>query len=292
MQYTCEICEKSYESLWGLSNHRSKKHDIRPKETYIKYILNNNKPTCKCGCGEEPKFLGINEGFRDFIRGHSSKINNNWGHNPQAQKKSKETQKKMYDSGEIVIWNKGLTKHDDPRLDYGDKFRFNKERSEKISKALKGRKMSEDVMKRLDQGMRKYWSKKENREKQSHKRVNHIKKNGFVPTSKVEKYFGDILTECGFNFYEQFYVREIKALYDFKINDRNILIEVDGDFWHCNPNTKFSEPTIEHQRKNLIKDKIKNEWCKNNNYMLLRFWESDINNRPEWVKSELLKHIS
>lgn len=292
MQHICDICEKGYESLWGLSNHRSRKHDIRPIETYTKYVLNNNKPTCQCGCGEEPTFLGIKKGFRDYIRGHASRVNNNWGHNVDSQKKSKDTQRKMYESGELVIWNKGITKEDDERLNYGDKISSNLERSKKISKALKGRKMPKDVMDRLDKGMRDYWSKKENREKQSHKRVSYIKENGFIPISKVEKYFGEILLECGFNFYEQFYVREIKALYDFKVKGKKILIEVDGDFWHCNPNTKFKKPTTEHQRSNLIKDKIKNEWCKNNNYILLRFWESDINNRPDWVKSEILKHIS
>jgi len=26
MQHTCDMCEKEYESLWGLSNHKSKKH--------------------------------------------------------------------------------------------------------------------------------------------------------------------------------------------------------------------------------------------------------------------------
>jgi len=37
----------------------------------------------------------------------------------------------------------------------------------------------------------------------------------------------------------------------------------------------------------------KNKICENTeNLNLLRFWESDINERPEWVKYELLKHIS
>lgn len=292
MQYNCKICKKDFETLWGLSSHSVQKHNSKPKDIYVDNILNGESPTCKCGCGEEPKFLGIRKGFRDYIRGHAARVNNNWGHNPKAQKKSKETQKKMYESGELVIWNKGLTVEDERVKKYVDGMMKNEERTKKISKALKGRKMPEDVMKRLDEGMRKYWSKKENKEKQSHKRVKYIKENGFTPISKVEKFFGSILNECGFEFYEQFYVREIKALYDFKIKGRKILIEVDGDFWHCNPNSKFRIPTTEHQSKNLIKDNIKNEWCVNNGYTLLRFWESDINERPEWVKSELLKHIS
>ena len=31
---------------------------------------------------------------------------------------------------------------------------------------------------------------------------------------------------------------------------------------------------------------------KTNGLTLLRFWESDINNRPEWVKEKILKNIN
>lgn len=291
MQHICDICEKGYESLWGLSNHRSRKHDIRPIETYTKYVLNNNKPTCQCGCGEEPTFLGIKKGFRDYIRGHASRVNNNWGHNVDAQKKSKDTQRKMYESGELVIWNKGLTKEDDERLDYGDKIISNLERRKKISKALKGRKRPQYVLDKLDEGMREYWGKEENKEKQSHKRVLYIKENGFTTISKIEDYFSTLLDEQNIEYYRQFYVREIKSLYDFKIKGKKILIEVDGDFWHCNPKTKHKIPVTEHQKKNLVSDSIKNDWCLNNGYTLLRFWEDDIKNNIEWVIDEIRKHI-
>jgi hypothetical protein len=169
MQHKCEICDKDFDSLWGLSSHNVKKHDVRPQETFIKHNLEGVSPKCKCGCGETPSFLGIKKGFRDFIRGHASRINNNWGHNTDAQKKSKDTQRRLYGSGELVIWNKGLTKDDDKRLDYGEKISNNLERNQKISKSLKGRKRPQHVLDSLDKGMREYWGKEENREKQRKK---------------------------------------------------------------------------------------------------------------------------
>ena len=39
MQYKCEICDKEYDSLWGLSSHNVKKHKIKPQETFIKHNL-------------------------------------------------------------------------------------------------------------------------------------------------------------------------------------------------------------------------------------------------------------
>jgi len=53
MQYKCEICDKEYDSLWGLSSHNVKKHKIKPQETFIKHNLD----------GETPTFLGIKKGF-------------------------------------------------------------------------------------------------------------------------------------------------------------------------------------------------------------------------------------
>ena len=106
---SCKECNREFESLDSLRRHRTQKHGVNAEQTYIDYILNGIKPTCKCGCGEKPKYLGIDAGYRDYIRGHAARVNNNWGHNPDAIKKSHETQKKMHDSGELNVWNKGLT---------------------------------------------------------------------------------------------------------------------------------------------------------------------------------------
>ena len=291
MQYKCEICDKGYDSLWGLSSHNVRKHNTKPKETYIKYVLDGIRPTCQCGCGEEPTFLGIRKGFRDYIRGHASRVNNNWGHNVDAQKKSKDTQRKMYESGELVIWNKGITKEDDERLNYGDKISSNLERSKKISKALKGRKMSKDAMDRLDKGMRDYWSKEVNREKQRLLQSKRINKNHKNHKSQLEKRFELILLKLKFSYISQYMICGYN--FDFYLPKHDLVIEVVGDFFHCNPKKYPKGPIYESQINTIKNDKIKNNICKKSNgLMLLRFWESDINERPDWVKSEILKHIS
>lgn len=197
----------------------------------------------------------------------------------------------MHESGELVVWNKGLTKKDDIRLDYGEKISSNKERSEKISKALKGRKMSENTMKRLDTGMREYWSKKENKEKQRIKQSNLIKNYHYKNKSKLELLFEGILNENGFGYVSQYNICGYN--FDFYLPKYDIVIEVDGDFYHCNPNKYPNGPIYESQKNTIKNDSVKNEICENSKgLLLLRFWESDINERPEWVKSEILKHIS
>lgn len=198
----------------------------------------------------------------------------------------------MYESGELTIWNKGLT-IEDPRVkDNIVKTMSNPERGKNISKKLKGVLKTDEHKAKLSESQKKSWDNIEKRNKQRDSRMRYIIETEMVPKSKLEDKFEEILINSfGFklnvDYYRQFYVRDIKALFDFKISGKNILIEIDGDYWHCNPNTKFKEPIYEAQKNNLQKDEIKNKWCSDNNFILIRIWESDINNNLENVIERL-----
>jgi very-short-patch-repair endonuclease len=290
MQHKCKICDKDFDSLWGLSSHNVKKHDVRPQETFIKHNLEGVSPKCKCGCDETPSFLGIKKGFRDFIHGHASRVNNNWGHNTDAQKKSKDTQRRLYGSGELVIWNKGLTKDDDKRLDYGEKISNNLERNKKISQALKGRKRPQHVLDSLDNGMREYWGKEENREKQRKTRSEYLKGYQYNNKTILESRFGELLESIGVDFTFQHTICGFN--FDYYLPKYDLVIEVDGDFYHCNPIKYPNGPIYETQRNTVKNDNKKNKICESSEGLtLLRFWETDINNKPEWVIEELKKYL-
>lgn len=79
-------------------------------------------------------------------------------------------------------------------------------------------------------------------------------------------------------------------LFDFFIYDKNLLIETDGDFYHCNPEI-FQKPLYETQINNIENDKIKNQIAKDAGYKLLRFWEYDIKNDKEFVIQALLAEL-
>lgn len=292
----CKECDLEFDTLDSLRRHRVQKHKISAEQTYVDYILGGIKPTCECGCGEHTKFLSIEKGFVKFIRGHASRVNNNWGHNPEAIKKSHETQKQMHKDGRLTIWNKGLTVDDERVRDNINKVMSNPNRGKNISNKLKDIPKSKEHKIKIQRTAELRWLNPDEREKQSHRRMLYITKNGFQVKSKLEDIFKEILlTEFNLkediDYYPQYYVREIKSLYDFKIKGKNIMIEVDGDFWHCNPNTKFKEPLYTTQKSNLVQDKIKNEWCVDNDFKLLRFWETDINNKPEEIISILKKEL-
>ena len=115
--------------------------------------------------------------------------------------------------------------------------------------------------------------------------------NSKVKTSKLEDKFKIILNEIGLvkdiDYFHNHLIESIKTFFDFYVPIKKIMIEVDGDFYHCNPNTVYKTPRYEIQKKNIINDKRKDTWCINHNIILLRYWEKDINERPEWVINDL-----
>jgi len=284
----CKICEKEFTSILGLSKHNSQKHNMCSEDTFIEYQLSGKKPTCKCGCGEEVNFLSIKKGYVEFVRGHSQRISNNWGHNPKALKKSHKTQQLMHESGELKMWNDGLT-IDDPRVrDNIDKVMANPNRSKKISKALSDVPKSEGHKKKLSDIANIRWSDPKEREAQRFRRLNYFRTSQSRKRSKLEQFFDDLLTNMDIDFESSYSVDGY--LYDFYIKNYNTLIEVDGDWYHFN-NKVHSLPLSPIQENTIQNDKKKNIVAKNNNITLLRFWEYDIKNNLGEVINKLKEFI-
>ena len=72
--------------------------------------------------------------------------------------------------------------------------------------------------------------------------------------------------------------------FDFGCRETRILIEVDGDYWHGNPeffnedgsNGKRQLNEIQKEKMNI--DKEKDSWALNHNFILIRLWETEVLN--------------
>lgn len=101
-------------------------------------------------------------------------------------------------------------------------------------------------------------------------------------TSKLEVYFMNyFLDKLGLNYTYQYKAESIGRFYDFFLPEHRLIIEIDGDYWHSNPN-KFKKLN-RTQKRNRQVDEIKNNWAKLNCIKMLRIWESDIKNDPKKV---------
>ena len=293
-EFTCKICNKEFNNYKGLQTHSNLTHKIPSATFYVNFFLDGVRPTCKCGCGEETKWLGWQSGFRDYRRGHIARIHNNWGHNQKAIDNSAISRRKQHALGNIIPWNKGkswdetFSKEMQARLLIASRAPAKRA---KLSKALKGRIFTEEHRRKISASLTERWKCPILRNEQRIRRLEQMHHRDHVTSSKLEIKFASFLKELDIEYEQQFLVRDINAFYDFKIKDKNILIETDGDFWHCNPSTKFAIPKYDMQKNNLKKDIIKNKWAVDNNYQIIRFWEADVNNNKDVVMEKLSKLI-
>ena len=292
--FICKICQKECNTLNSLRSHSIQKHNISSDKIYVNYVLNGKEPKCECGCGNNSPFISINKGFSRFIQSHHNRIkgNNNFHKDPNTHKKAIETQKKNWKEGKYVGWWKDKSEDTLKKIEgIKDKLRNNKERGKKISQSMKGVPKTEESKRKLSISQKKrYKDNPKLKEDSSIRRINWLKTNLSSKKSKLELRFESMLKLINLKFINQYEFK--KRLFDFYLEDFNILIEVDGDFYHCNPDSKHNEIVYDTQKITKQNDVYKDTLCLEHNILLLRFWEKDINERPEWVISELKKKLS
>lgn len=276
----CKICNFKTDKQIRLSRHIWHIHKLKFPDYLMKVKYKGIKPICECGCGEETKY---NKGIQDycmFIFSHKSRMKGHWGNlqDPKKAEKISKTRKEKFKSNEYNHVREGTKNRDNIALGKSISKRMKGVAKPKPKGFGIGRKHSQETKDKMRDTQIKKW------------KSGNIGKKKYY-TSALENKFQLILQLLNIKFSSRLYAKEIKAFYDFYIPDKNIVIEVDGDFWHCNPNSKYSEPKYESQKKNLIRDKIKEQWLKDNGYKLLRFWEYDINNNTTEIIKTLIENL-
>jgi len=291
--FICKICDVEFTSLNRLKVHSIQEHNMSKEDVYVKYVLNDIPPKCECGCGEKPSFLSVNRGFTRFIQSHHNRVKgkNNFHKNPETHKKAIETQKKNWKEGKYTGWWEDKSPETIAKIEgIKEKLRNDKERAKRISEKLKGIPKTEESKRKQSETQKKRYIDNPDLGKQlSEHRIKWLKSNQSSKKTKLEIKFETILGLLDIGFIYQYEFKH--RLFDFYIPTKNTLIEVDGDFYHCNPNSKYKEPIYETQIITKINDDYKTQLCKNHNITLLRYWEKDILERPEWVISDLKEKL-
>lgn len=189
-------------------------------------------------------------------------------------------------------WNKGLT------IETSEVIRLNTEKkqvtisnySQETKDAIK-KKQSESAKIRLVHGHTGKPHSEETKELLRQITISRIKNNKFPQTnSTIHIKFRELLIKLNVKFEEE--VKIGKFSFDFKVG--NVLIEVQGDYWHCNPFLeKYREPKTKGQRVNYLRDFVKDRFInEDTNYQLEKVWENDINNNIEKVELCLKKLLN
>ena len=295
-EFHCPYCDRHFETYNGLCKHvfsdKLPHGNITQEKLLTDFKYNGIRPTCKCGCGEytEISYVGGMH-FNEFIKGHQSRIHNNWGHNEKAKIKSAEVRRVQYVSGGRIQWNKGKKWEETYSREkiiellkqYSDD-----SRNHKISIALKNVPKSEEHAEKCRENGRSENSVRINREK-----IHRMLTEGeFSLSSKIEKEFIEkCVKPLGIGFTTQYYLKDLHHYCDVYIPEKNTIIEFQGDYWHGNPKKYEKEELSEFQLKKVEKDEMLREYCKNNNIKLIEIWESDYNRDIDGVNKLLVENI-
>lgn len=174
----------------------------------------------------------------------------------------------------------------------------NKEFAEFIRKTKTGVKYSDETRAKQSESAKKrkihgHTGKKhsqESKEKMRKATIERWRRGDFeFRTSSIELKVKTFLEEieCQYKFQEQ--IGNFVA--DFYLADFNLIIECNGSFFHCEPDTKYANPKFEVQKRNVKKDKIKKDFYRQKNINLLELWESEIHSGEfkEKIKCTLKK---
>lgn len=127
----------------------------------------------------------------------------------------------------------------------------------------------------------------------SEETINHIKEarlKQILPKkdTNAEIILFNMLSELNVKFIKH---KAIKAICQADaFIEPNIVLFVDGDYWHCNPKF-YPEPKTLAQIKNTKRDRIANDKLIKEGYIVIRFWEFDLVNNKENCKEIIKKNI-
>ena len=256
-EFHCPYCERHFETYNGLCKHvfsnKLPHGEITQEKLLTDFKYNGVRPKCKCGCGEYTEIRydgGVH--FSDYMRGHHSRIHNNWGHNEQAKIHSAETRRKQYLLGERDQWNKGKSWEET---------------------------YSEEEIKRLTKIHRD-------------KIYRMLTETEFSLSSKKETEFIErCVKPLGVEYDTQYYLKDLHHFCDVYIPSKNMIIEFQGDYWHGNPNKYSNDELSEYQKKKVTKDNELREYCSENGINLIEIWESDYDKDSSGAKTLLEEQL-
>lgn len=105
--------------------------------------------------------------------------------------------------------------------------------------------------------------------------------------TEPERIFSEMLDELEVEYELQKVVGY--KIYDFYIPSKNMIVEVDGDYFHGNPLIYESKDLNKMQLRNMRNDKYKEVLAKGNGFILERVWEYDLKNNYAEQKKRFKK---
>lgn len=102
--------------------------------------------------------------------------------------------------------------------------------------------------------------------------------------TRIESIGYGMLAETGEVFFRQHLIGG-RFTVDAFVPAAGLVVQFDGDYWHCNPD-KFDVPDARQKRRMRL-DASQDAYMRACGYRVLRLWETDILRRPDHVRASL-----
>jgi G:T-mismatch repair DNA endonuclease (very short patch repair protein) len=146
------------------------------------------------------------------------------------------------------------------------------------------------IKERFKVGIRNYWNSLN--ESDLNNRKNKLREEWLVKRNKYseidtipEKITEDLLLKLNINYNK----KENIGYYNCDFVVGNLIIEVQGDYWHANP--KFYKSFDKIQQKNITRDKRKLSFLSSKNFSVLYLWEYDLKNNINICEEQIKNAI-
>ena len=119
-----------------------------------------------------------------------------------------------------------------------------------------------------------------------------VRKHPKFGTSKLEQDFArDFLDKLNVEYIWQFEAKDIGRFYDFYLPKHNLIIEVDGSYYHSDPRLVKENEMNPMQKHNKRVDEYKDRWALVHGIPIMRIWEKDIRETPDKVLKKLKSRL-
>lgn len=258
---SCKICNTDYKTIKNeqgggsgvhklirFNKHLVDNHNIDFTE-YITKHCNEIQQKCKCGCNKNVTYNINKNKWNDYVSScHSHDLSTKIKNHWKNNTHSRKGKSS---------WCKGFTKETHPKL---------------MSSSLKqvGRVISKESIDKCA------LTKSKNQKSSNYKWTK----------TKPHNIVCNLLKSLNINFEEEKWFYIYRA--DIYLIDYDLIIEIDGDYWHANPLFYPNGPITKQQKYRVETDKRKYLHYDKNNLKYIRIWENDILKNIDLVKEGII----
>lgn len=259
----CKICERDLKNRRALGNHLARSHKPYDVKLYVlEFFYNGEIPRCKCGCGKEVKWHKNLYKFNDYLTGHNESI-----FSLGLYKETEETKEKRLNGIRKSYKKRG--KDINKKISTSVREAFDcEEKRNKLSRLSKEKWKDEEFRRKMSDSQKKSWEEnyKERYDKvftdDFRKKISDAnKKRDAKVKSSLEIYAFEKIKESFNDTISDYWVQieNRNKCFDVYIPQFNLLVELDGKYWHgLDRNKNFTKDQIVSMKNDIVKNRVTN----------------------------------